>query len=482
MADDEWPDLGLLKGVQGAMLRHSFLMFCEAALAPLGQKPAAHHKLMIRELENLVAGENRRLMLFLPPGAAKSTYASVLFPAWFLAQRPRLNIIGACNTSTLAERFSKSVQRTATDMSDILGYCPVTTSAELWHGSNGSQYRAAGVGGVVTGFRADLAVIDDPIRGREDADSETIREKTWGWYRADLTTRMRPGGRIVIVQTRWHEADLAGRLLSVDPDGWRVVSIPAQAIEDDPLGRKPGEWLWSDDDYGYGALLQKTKGEFEQACAMLDWSALYQQNPILGDGTVFDINKLVIIDVIPEGSDHAVRAWDLAATESSGTSNADWTVGVKMRRDTGGGYIIEDVQRARLDADGVEKLIVATARADGRNVPISLPQDPGQAGKAQVQYLTRKLAGFSVSSSPETGSKATRAMPFAAQVNAGNVQLVSAPWNYAYKNELRSFPAGTKDDQVDASSRAFIALLDHRGGGKITDELMSWSMMGRGRF
>lgn len=418
-------------------------------------------------------------MVLMPPGSAKSTYASVLFPSFLLA-RPNRSIIGASNSATLAEQFSRRVQNEAKENASTLGYSPLTISAELWHTDNGGQYRAAGVGGTVTGFRADYAILDDPIRGREDAESETIREKTWNWYRADLTTRLKPGGSIVLIQTRWHQDDLAGRLLEVEGDKatggrWRVVSIPAQAVANDPLGREPGEWLWSDDEYGYGDLLRLTKADFERAGAMRDWSALYQQTPTALEGSIFKVAQIATVEMAPAGK-NIVRGWDLAATEQTGTRDPDWTVGVKFLRNDEGRFIVLDVVRFRGGPDEVEAAIVNTAHQDGHGVRISIPQDPGQAGKQQVLYLTRKLAGYRVESSTETGDKATRAAPVASQVNVGNLAIVRAPWNRSFLDELAAFPSGTKDDQVDALSRAFSVIGMGYGPMRISDEALRNSM------
>lgn len=377
-----------------------------------------------------------------------------------MAQKDRINIIGASHSASLAEDFSRRVQSFVAENTKVLGYGLARENAELWSTTNGCSYRAAGVGGAITGFRADLAIIDDPVRSRKDAESETIREDTWNWYQADLLSRMRPGGRIVLVQTRWHEDDLGGRLMETQRDRWRVISLPATALEDDPLGRKPGEMLWADDpDYPYADLLRQARAEAEKNGAMRDWQALYEQDPRPLDGGIFRTANVAKLDTLDTKPTRIVRAWDLAATAQIGTRDPDWTVGVKMAMDEIGRYVVLDVVRFRGDADEVERRIMATAAADTKSVRISLPQDPGQAGKAQVLYLIRKLAGFGVTSSPETGDKATRAMPLSSQMNAGNVALLRGGWNDAYIDEMRGFPSTAKDDQVDASSRAFNTLV-----------------------
>jgi predicted phage terminase large subunit-like protein len=439
-------------------IRRDFGLWCEHALAPFNQVPAAHHRLLTRKLQAVADGTTKRLLVCMPPGSAKSTYVSQLFAPWFLAQRPRLDVIGASHTATLAESFSKRIHGFVRDHAATLGYGLATEGAEMWRTTTGGQYRAVGVGGPIAGTRADCALIDDPTKSRADADSETMRDKVWSWFLADLRTRLKPDAPIVLVNTRWHEDDLGGRLLQTQGGDWDVCKLPAIAQENDPLGRQPGEWLWNDDAYGYGAELCRVRGEYEASGAMRDWQALYQQDPRPGEGALFKTAQISIADATPPLR-NSVRAWDLAATEQVGARDPDWTVGVLMHRTQDGRFVVSDVTRLRGGPDEIEAAIVATASRDGRSVMVNLPQDPGQAGKGQVLYLTRKLAGYRVESSPETGDKATRAAPYASQVNVGNVTLLRGAWNKPYLDELAGFPSATKDDQVDASSRAFNALI-----------------------
>ena len=159
----------------------------------------------------------------------------------------------------------------------------------------------------------------------------------------------------------------------------------------------------------------------------------------------------------------------MAATKDSGTRNPDWTVGLKLVLLPNKCAVVSDIVRVRGGPEEVEAAIRATASRDGKGVQVCLPQDPGQAGKAQVASLTKLLLGFNVHSSPETGDKATRAAPVAAQVNVGNVSLVKAAWNRAFVDELAGFPSGAKDDQVDALSRGF-----NRLAGGAYDSSMAW--------
>jgi hypothetical protein len=181
-----------------------------------GFEPARHHRLLIDKLEAVTRGDIDRLAVFMPPGAAKSTYASILFAPWYFGVYPDHCIIAASHTAELAEKWGDVSETWSANTRSCLGagLAPDSQAAGRWETDRGGEYFAAGVGGAIAGRRADLVVIDDPVRSREDADSELIRDKTWDWYKSDLYTRLKPGGRIVLIQTRWHEDDLAGRLLA----------------------------------------------------------------------------------------------------------------------------------------------------------------------------------------------------------------------------------------------------------------------------
>ncbi len=439
----------------------SFLDFCVEALKPLGHKPAKHHRLLISELEKVERGETRNLMVFMPPGSAKSTYGSVLFPAWYMSRRRRRHVVAASNIQDLAETFSRKVQSTVAENALLLDNNVARENAKAWYTTNGSHYYAIGVGGSIRGVRSELTVIDDPVRTAADVASDTNRNSVWDWFNADIVSRGIPGARIVLIMTRYHEDDLAGRLLAVQPKAWKVVNLPFTALEDDALGRKPGELLWADDDYNYAQDILARRAAAEERGAMRDWNAQYEQDPRPGDGGIFTPGNLQNLDCPLPYADYKklIRAWDLAATEQTGSNDPDWTVGALLGETQDGRYHIVDVVRMRGGPEAVVETIKATAKADGPRVRISLPLDPGQASKHQVRYITSELRGYSVSSSPESGNKQQRAMPFAAQVNVGNVSLVRGQWNLAYTTELEWFPAGKKDDQVDASSRAFMELV-----------------------
>jgi hypothetical protein len=242
----------------------------------------------------VASGEIDRLMVLMPPGYAKSLYCSVLFPAWFLAQDSYIDVIGASHASSLAEELSGKIQDEIRRNSSILGYGLMTQSVERWKTTNSGVYRAAGVGGSITGRRSNLTIIDDPIKGAAEAESLTIREGVWNWYQAEVYTRKKAGtkNRIIVIQTRWNQDDLAGRLLEAAKSGgdqWTVLRFPAICDSaDDPLGRRIGEALWPEyEDEATLATVRANVGPYV-------WGALYQQDPQPRGSSFFNIDDLLV--------------------------------------------------------------------------------------------------------------------------------------------------------------------------------------------
>lgn len=440
--------------------RTSLLAWCCEALRHEGLTPAAHHRLLIEHLEAVVTGQIRKLMIFMPPGSAKSKYTSELLPAWFMARFPGEPIIGASHTGRLALRFSGRVQRYVRAFSEVLGYTMASEAKERWENTYGAEYLAVGVGGAIPGYRAKLLICDDPFAGREDADSENTRENVWQWWNGDVPPRLKPDAGIILMHQRWHEDDLAARLMDTERAEWTILNVPAIATSsDDPLGRRIGEPIWADDEYGYGKMILKVRDDLARRGATREWESQYQQNPRPAEGALFKTAKIETLEVAPNLRGAVIGSgWDFGATKKVGTNDPDWTVRVKLARMPSGLYVVLDVFRDRGGPDEVDnwlKNVSTQDRLDNGDMTISLPQDPGQAGKAQVLGWTRLLSGHRVESSVETGDKATRASPVISQANGGNLAIVKAPWNRVFLDELAAFPSGVKDDQVDALSRAF---------------------------
>jgi len=438
--------------------RAELLSFCIHALSWKRQTPARHHRLICQELEAVARGEVLRLMILAPPGSAKTTYVSRLFPAWYFASHPDTNIIAASHTARLAETNSTYVQRYIRDNERILEYGLRNDAKDDWETTNDCHYLAIGVGGAVTGSRADLVIIDDPIKSRAEAESLASRDHLWDWYNSDLLTRPKPNGAIVLIATPYHQDDLMGRILEREKDQhWRVLRLPAIAEADDPLGREEGEPLWSDGAYGYDEQLVAKKEHHEVQGLLRDWHSQYQGRPRPPEGAMFLPGEMPILDYLPPlAGGQAVRAWDLG-----GSVTGDWTVGLKLvHRAEDRLPLIVDIRRVRQRPHGVRALVKAVADADGMGTKTYLPQDPAQAGVDQGHSYVELLAGHQVELVRMTGDKVTRADVVASQCNIGRVGMLKAPWNAAFIDELGSFPLGAWDDQVDALSLAYVKLVD----------------------
>lgn len=409
-----------------------------------GFEPAQHHRLLISELEKVAAGETRRLAFFLPPGSAKSTYGSVLFPPWFMASASA-NVLAASHTTELAEKWGRRVRNLVAEHSLELGISPApdNQAAGRWALTSGAEYYAAGVGTGIAGFRAKLGLIDDPIRSRQDADSELIRDRIWDWYINDFRTRLVPGAAEILIQTRWHEDDLAGRALQ--HNDWRVVSLPAIAEENDQLGREPGEPLWGDDAYGYGAQIQ----EIRSNTPARTWSALYQQRPAPEEGDYFKAEWLKPYGHKPDpktlrvygGSDYAVTA-----------DGGDYTVHAVVGVDPEGRMYLLDLWRKQAASD---VWIEAFCDLVLEHKPLAWAEEQGQIKAGVGPFIDRRQrerkAYVFREQFPTRGDKAVRAQSIRGRMALEGIYVpINAPWYPELRSELLSFPAGKHDDQVDA--------------------------------
>lgn len=417
----------------------------------MGFEPAEHHKLIIQELEAITRGENDNLLIFAPPGSAKSTYVSHLFPAWYMANHPSHNFLAATHSIEFAERWGRKVRNDLNDNALILGVEPDQSNqaAARWALKSGGEYYGVGAGVGISGFRADVGLIDDPFGKREDAWSETVREKRWEWYISDFSSRLKPGAKRVIMHTRWHEEDIAGRVLQQIDKGIlkaRVLCLPAVATDGDPLGREPGKYLWDDDpQYRYGDYLRQRQRE---ETAMM-WSALYQQAPAPEEGDFFKAEWLKPIDRFPDretmrvygGSDYAVTA-----------DGGDYTVHVVVGLDPEGRMYLLDLWRKQTSSN---VWVEAFCQLVKKWKPMTWAEEQGQIRSGIgpfIQKRQRELQAYVVREPfPTRGDKAVRAQSIRGRMELDGLYVdTTAPWYPDLRSELLSFPAGKHDDQVDA--------------------------------
>jgi len=399
-----------------------------------------------RALDSVTRGDCKRLMLFLPPRHGKSELATIHYTAYRLLIDQTLRVIVGAYNHGLACTFSRQSRRIAKEFG--FEFSDDQNKQNQWSSQHGGGLYAVGVGSGVTGYGADLLIIDDPVKSRAEAESPTYRARVMDWYQNDLYTRLHPGAAIVLIMTRWHSLDLAGQLLEQAQEGgeqWQVVSLPAIAEQDDAIGRPPGEALWPD---RYSVEDFK---RIKAAIGSYPFEALYQQTPTPRAGGFFRPQWFKIVDPSPIPFDsNTCRAWDTAATVGGG----DYTAGVRISK-TGDNYRIHHASRGQWSPATRRTIQRQIADTDGRETIIHLAQDPGSAGVDQVQNDISNLIGYGVISKRPTGSKEVRAMPIAAALESGIIQIDRGEWNRDFIDELCAFPTGRNDDQVDAIADAF---------------------------
>ena len=392
------------------------------------------------------------------------------FPLWMLTQNPDTRIAIASYEHGVARRWGRAIRDDITANAATLGLAvrDDLSAQHEWQlaGHEGGVY-AVGIGGALTGRPVDLMVIDDPIKDRVQADSATYRERVWDWWTDVAATRLAPGAPVVLILTRWHDDDLAGRLLAAE-DGhlWRVLNIPAQADHDpnkgetDPLGREPGEYLLS--------ARGRTREQWEAIkirSGSRTWASLYQGRPAPAEGDLFQRSwwrwytqpRWVVRDdgsYWAVGADEVIQSWDMAF---KATSDSDYVCGQVWGRWGLQVYLLDEVH-ARLSFVETRKAVRQLA-AKWPQATLKLVEDKAN-GTAVINSLAQTVAGL-VPEEPQ-GSKYARAAAVAPFVEAGQVWLPApelAPWVGDFIEECAAFPNGSHDDQVDAMSQALNRLL-----------------------
>lgn len=428
-------------------------------------KPARHLKPVCEALEKIERGEIDRLMIFMPPRHGKSQSTTETFPSFFIGKDPTRRVIEVSYGQSFAQKFGNANRRKLTEFGQkLFGVTMDNTNNSKTNWSIAGQpggMISVGLGGAITGEGADLLLLDDVIKNRREADSETMRNRVWDEWTSTLLTRLHPGGRIIVIMTRWHEDDLAGRILAQaeeNEEHWEIINLPCEAEENDPLGREPGEPLWPER-FGKDWMEKKKK-----AVGSRDWASLFQQQPRPRDDVQFFKREwFEIVGDYPRKA-RQVRYWDLAATEAKPGRDPDWTAGARVAEAQGIYYII-DVRRIRATPKGVEDLVRQTAELDGKAVNIHMEQEPGSSGVNTIDHYRRVvLKGYSFYGDKKTSNKVERAQPFSAAAEAGNVKLVKGSWNKDFLDEAEQFPVGKHDDMVDVASGSMAMLSNAKFG------------------
>ena len=405
-------------------------------------------------LKDLIDGKRPRLIITMPPRSGKSEIVSRRFPAYFLGKYPDLSIISVSYSASLAEDFSRDVQRIIdsdeykkifpdTKLSDKKDKNYKRTSDFFEIVDHKGVYCSAGVGGSITGKGCDILIIDDPIKNRQEANSETVRKKIYDWYSSTAYTRLSPIGGVIMMCTRWHLDDLIGKVLSdKNQKPFHVISYPAIAEHDEPH-RKQGEALHPE------RFSLEILNEIKSTLSTADWLSLYQQKPVPEGGAIFETSKLRYYDESsePKRFDQVIGSWDMTFKENK---TSDFVVGQLWGR-KGADFYLLDMVRDRMDFVKTLKVFINFANKH-KNCNCWLVEDKAN-GTAIISTLKKHISGI-IPITPKE-SKQERAYAVTPYLEAGNIFF---PKNQNFtkdlEEEMLQFPAGAHDDTVDSMTQA----------------------------
>jgi predicted phage terminase large subunit-like protein len=435
-------------------IRRSYEQWCRHALIPLGQEPALHHLFIIRHIEKVLSGEIKNLIFLLPPGSAKSTYLSVLFPPFYLnpEQNPKALILACSYSYTLIESFGRQCRDLIDLYENDLGYSLSKTAAAAgdWRTSNNGGYFCAGVGGGIAGHRADLAFIDDYLGNEEDADSENTREKQWLWFHNDFRPRLKPNAATIIIANRRHEDDLVGRLLENEPERWTVVKLPMLAEENDPLGRQPGERLWKE--WFTDEMVQDARK------IPRTFAGLYQQRPRPDEGNEFKKEWLVgyTLDDLRKAKENGLRYYVGADYAVKKGKDKDFFCFLPVGMDSDSRiWILPDWWWVKSDTgEAVEEQIKMAERVRPLCWWAGKENITGAIGPFLYKRMWEENVMIPIEELSESKDKVAKAQAIKGYMSNKRVLFPKflPDWERA-ENELLTFPGGTHDDFVDALSK-----------------------------
>jgi predicted phage terminase large subunit-like protein len=420
--------------------------------------------LLDAELAQLADGDVDRLMFFMPPQEGKSQRVSRRFPLWLLAHDPTLRIGIVSYELDSAVRWGRDIKRDI-DMNDTLGIILRADSkaAGRWETEQGGGVYCVGIGGALTGRPLDVLIIDDPVKDRGHAESKTYRDTAWDFWENVGKLRLSSRGKVVLIMTRWHHDDLAGRLETKESREWRVVSVPAIAEDSDPLGRAPGEELVS--------AQKRAPGYFRQLAASISnyvWLSLFQQRPTAAEGGTFPrgdwqywtpgVGQRISLDGHVWDLQDSLRFITIDLATSLKTS-ADYTVAAAWAIPPNGDLVLLDRVRTRVEESGHFNL-VTPLRQRWLN-PYDITYVESRMFGTTLVYQAGK-SGIPLAELHADADKFTRALPAANLAKQHRVWLpANAPWLDEWLDEHAEFPNGTHDDQVDVMAYAARVAIAH---------------------
>ncbi|QDH93247.1 terminase [Microbacterium phage Cressida] len=431
----------------------------------------------VQDVEN---GISRRVVISMPPRSGKSQMGSIYTPLWLLRVNPKWKIGLISHDPTLATAWGRNVRRMIESNADLgLQIAGDAGAASEWQTTQGGGVTSRSAPGQsITGRGFNIMIVDDVVKDFAAAHSENNRKAVWEWWQANAETRLEPPSLVIVIGTRWHEDDFIGRLLSTeydgDPEEWEVISFPAIAEQADVLGRAPGQPLLSPlirDEEPTDALV-RWEG-VRKSVGTYTWSALYQQAPAPATGAIFAIGRLrywtrfeskatddgKVVYFDPDAAPAAtwLDSWDMAF---KGTETSDYVVGQRWVRVRANRFLIAQTRDRRSFTGTLAEFTAFGEREHGQHVHKRLVEDKAN-GPAIIDTLRDKIAG--IKPVEPNGSKEARARAVTPEIESGNVYLphpTEAPWVLDLISELRSFPTGAHDDQVDALTQALAELRD----------------------
>jgi len=440
----------------------------------------------------MTRGEIKRLMIFMPPRHGKSEQTTVRYPVWRLERNPQLQVIIAAYNQFFANKFSRKARRIAARRMVLAGD---RNAVEEWETQAGGGLRVVGVGGGVTGQGADLCIIDDPVKNREEAESPVYREKVWDWYTDDLYTRLEPGAAVVLIQTRWHVDDLAGRILkSDDAPNWTVINLPAEAEDGDPLGREVGEALCPER-YDKAALAD-IRRVLQSA-----YAALYQQRPVPAEGAVFKWPWFESHKYFDGGDFYTVggkiwpynQCWHAVIMDPAGgiSTSADYTAIGSFAVTPDRHMLFVRLRRERIpweDILGELKHECNLMRQQGRGVEYAGIENAFL--QSALIRLGNKMDGMPAirGLNPNLGegkgkSAFVRSLPAVTMAEGGRIWIPEKDWDWVetFKQESLVFIGSDKERNDIIAVLSYMAVEVERGADQGNDMAFSFPVGGRGR-
>jgi predicted phage terminase large subunit-like protein len=392
------------------------------------------------KLEAVERGDIKRLIINIPPRHGKSFLTSEYFPAWYLGRNPEKYMIAASYGQDLATDFGRKVRNQLLDpvyktIFEGVSINADSQSAQRFHTNKNGAYFALGAGGAITGRGAHCLLIDDPIRNAEDASSALLRHKLIDWYGSTAYTRLMPEGSIVLIQTRWHDEDLAGYILKNSKEDWEVLNMPA--IQD-------GNALWPER-YSIKTL-EAIRGEIGASA----FASLYQQNPVADGGNIFKLEWFRRFDLYhpPATATTIIHSWDTAAKDkqlNDPCSCTVWAIDLQERT-----AYLKEVINKRMEYPELKRTVYNLAMRDN---PSNILIEDASTGSSLIPEM-RQDGRWTITPIKSTASKETRAYSCTSLIEAKRVAIPqTAPWLHDYEEQLLSFPKSANDDMVDSTSQ-----------------------------